>query len=360
MTNEGNPLERQQESETNTMNRNLLIIGNGFDMANGLKSSFQQFFQSYLEELDRKLSSSREYNDDNFKISRDFGWGYLDTKNPSEYFQKCVNTNGCLLDWKNAFLEELFRTQSYDSSLGWADFEYAYFKLIERECRREEEKELIKQKIDNINKGLEMLTAQFCEYLKKEESRVNKLHLYNGELKWQINSINTSDALALNFNYTSIFDKYFVFHNHHHLHGSLKDEKNPPIIGFGDDYHINHKMFQDLNMNNIFRFSKSRHYLRNDSYRRISEWILNPQYYDVHIFGHSCGLTDRTLLKEIFKRKNCKNINIYYYETEDNYYETALNISRHFDNPAQYRLKVVPFGDSEACEQVNIQDRTDG
>mgnify|MGYP006198908227 FL=1 len=65
--------------------------------------------------------------------------------------------------------------------------------------------------------------------------------------------------------------------------------------------------------------------------------------------GHSCGLSDRTLLNTIFEHNNCRSIKVYYYQwvdkdtkvLKDNYTEITQNISRHFNKKKLMREKIV-------------------
>ncbi len=60
--------------------------------------------------------------------------------------------------------------------------------------------------------------------------------------------------------------------------------------------------------------------------------------------GHSCGLSDRTLLNTIFEHKNCRSIKIFFHKKEDgtdNYTDIIQNISRHFNDKKLMRAKVV-------------------
>ncbi len=64
--------------------------------------------------------------------------------------------------------------------------------------------------------------------------------------------------------------------------------------------------------------------------------------------GHSCGISDRTMLNTIFEHNNCRSIKIFYYEwkdqngqVHDNYTELVQNISRHFNKKKLMREKVV-------------------
>jgi hypothetical protein len=79
--------------------------------------------------------------------------------------------------------------------------------------------------------------------------------------------------------------------------------------------------------------------------------------------GHSCALTDKTLLKELFEHSNCVSIKPYYYIKEPknrtekpklghtDYIQIVSNISRLFDNKNIARDKVVPFNFCSAMPQ---------
>ena len=60
--------------------------------------------------------------------------------------------------------------------------------------------------------------------------------------------------------------------------------------------------------------------------------------------GHSCGSSDRTLLKTIFENTNCVSIKPFYYRKDnntDNYRDIIQNISRNFTSTKLMRDKVV-------------------
>ncbi|WP_412850697.1 hypothetical protein ACL0VS_19415 [Chryseobacterium sp. PMSZPI] len=84
-------------------------------------------------------------------------------------------------------------------------------------------------------------------------------------------------------------------------------------------------------------------YLESDSYKRLLDFI-NSNNYQVFIFGHSCGISDRTLLNTLFEHKNCSSVKPYYRQKNDgtdNYSEMIRNISRNFTDKASMRDKVV-------------------
>lgn len=49
---------------------NLFLVGNGFDIAHGLKSSFKDFLISYLSEgIKSCIQLGKEYSDDNMSLN---------------------------------------------------------------------------------------------------------------------------------------------------------------------------------------------------------------------------------------------------------------------------------------------------
>ena len=66
--------------------------------------------------------------------------------------------------------------------------------------------------------------------------------------------------------------------------------------------------------------------------------------------GHSCGISDRTLLNTLFENDNCVSIQVFYHKKEndeDNYSDVVRNISRNFTNKKVMREKVVNKMDSD-------------
>jgi hypothetical protein len=70
------------------------------------------------------------------------------------------------------------------------------------------------------------------------------------------------------------------------------------------------------------------------------------------MFGHSCGLSDRVLLKELFENDRCNEIIIYYHQSEENkndYFNKLMDISRHFSlqNKGKMRIRIRDFKQSK-------------
>ena len=151
-------------------------------------------------------------------------------------------------------------------------------------------------------------------------------------------------VMLLNFNYTKTADlylenKYFIVN---HIHGDLLAPETV-IFGYGDESDDEYKKLQKINDNEYLRHIKTNRYLETSHYRDLLAFIDSAPF-QVCIMGHSCGLSDKTLLNTLFEHKNCASIKPYYYvneEGKDNYLDIVQNISRNFTNPQLMRDRVV-------------------
>ena len=136
-----------------------------------------------------------------------------------------------------------------------------------------------------------------------------------------------------------------------YIHGSLDEKKGAPIFGFGDEFDKKFLEFEDKRDNEYFKHIKSFDYSKNQNYSSLLAFIESGEF-QVHIYGHSCGISDRTMLRSIFEEDNCKSIKIFYHEKEDgsnDFVERTYEIYRHFSNKGEMRRKVVSL---ELCEPM--------
>lgn len=153
-------------------------------------------------------------------------------------------------------------------------------------------------------------------------------------------------VMLLNFNYTNTADMYmpedeYVFPINH-IHGDLSNP-NSVIFGYGDELDEKYQEIRNLNNNELLKNMKSIRYLEDVNYRNLLTFIESAPY-QVYIMGHSCGVSDRTLLNTLFEHPNCVSIKPFYYVNEqgqDNYIEIVQNISRNFNDPKKMRDRVV-------------------
>ena len=114
-------------------------------------------------------------------------------------------------------------------------------------------------------------------------------------------------------------------------------------FGFGDEMDDDYKRIENLDDNEYLKNFKSFQYLQNSNYKKLLDFIDGNKF-QVIIMGHSCGLSDRTLLNTIFEHTNCRSIKVFYHRKDDgsdNYTEMIQNISRHFKDKKMMREKIV-------------------
>lgn len=356
------------------MNR-LVLIGNGFDLSHGLKTSYSDFLHWYLKNVLETYKSIYRYEDKLVEINSNYSSfginlpsliSFENTLQSFNYLIKNNRQNGISFKYKSNFFKEIIDRANQD--LKWVDFENHYFSYLKRYANATNYK---KELINEFNEEFEYIKTKLEEYLISVEEEVliqnptkfdflitNKFLKNDFTLIDIKKEIKPEKIYILNFNYTSVFQSYLPSINEivpsqiNHIHGELGNNENPIIFGFGDEHDKDFISFEDKKINELFKHIKSFQYLKTSNYQDLIRFV-NSDDYQVLILGHSCGLSDRTMLKEIFEHDNCKSIKIYYFKWgnnshENDYVEKTYEISRHFTDKGIMRKKVVSFDKSEA------------
>ena len=343
------------------MNR-LVIIGNGFDLAHGLPTSYKDFIEDYLVEKANVFLNERVYEDTllSIKLKERVSLDSIPKfKNINEVINFFKNSNRATsFSYKSIFFESL---KNKIDKITWVDIESEYFENIlkckdrhgffdySKVTKLNNEFEYLKKLLEIYLLKLKPKSIKlkgnyrrlFCDLIKKEDVVFKEIEQDN--LPKQL--------LFLNFNYTNTISNYYSECNRvisseiNYIHGALQDMDNPIIFGFGDEYDKNYKNFEDEKNNILFKHIKSFNYFKTQNYHNLIRFIDSDDF-QVYIFGHSCGLSDRTMLKEIFENEKCISIKIFYYKEDEDtndYVEKTMEIARHFEDKGLMRKKIVPF-----------------
>ena len=373
------------------MNR-IIIVGNGFDLAHGLNTKYEDFIFWCLKQYGYSLlhESSKDVSDGlcSFKIKDGVnvhswasvfqGW-YFKRENPLIPWNEndaffCAIQDKNLCDF--SFTSSLFQRIWNRLLLGWVDIENEYYSLL-TEVKASFDKGFVKPDYKALNSQLDILRNKLIQYLKLESERANPFIENMHNIMYQpikereisvaykkmqnenlIGDIKPNATMFLNFNYTKTPERYISESSNtfvNYIHGNIENPESV-IFGYGDELDSSFKQLQDMNDNECLRHIKSIHYLESDNYRKMQEFIESDSF-QVIIMGHSCGLSDRTLLNTLFEHKNCVSIKPYYYvneQDEDNYLDIVQNISRNFTNPQLMRDRVVNKTFCEALPQFSI------
>lgn len=364
----------------------LIIIGNGFDLRHQVPTGYTDFVTWYLSTLiDAALLEAND-NSPLFKvIAHRLGAGENLKKVKSsldiakDYISNPINfssihfgiNNGMyffVIEAKSQLIEELL---SHHNDLKWIDVEAIYYELLKNilsDMSSNHFKRSFIPKIQKLNEELSLIRSLLKQYLRivshgvlpednfayiahdpipfdmiidEEARRLILNHL--GESVGR--EIPTGDVMLLNFNYTTLCRglSYTGLHfNYIDIHGNLGQPDNQLIFGYGDEIDESYLEMEKTNFNDFLTHIKSFGYSQDDNYSRLVQFI-NTYPFAVYIWGHSCGLSDRTLLNMIFEHNNCTLIKPYYWKRpdgSDNYTETVQNISRHFRDKQKMRNRV--------------------
>ena len=368
------------------MNR-LIIIGNGFDLAHGLKTSYNDFILWYLKKC-LSIRLYEVYEDDLVYVKKERNFNSINGEISvisyyvDYYYQKGRISN--LLTDETISLDDgsslrnpfTVKTKSKFiwglilncSNCNWVDIESYYYSQLKKSLEPPNNQNENNDSIDVINNALTAIKNKLEEYLKTittEETEYKYREIFfsdfsNKELanrrsqnNGRFYEFDPANSVILNFNYTDTIEKYnkkdedFIAVNY--IHGKIGDPDNPLIFGFGDELDANYAKIELKNDNKYLEHIKSFGYFRTSNYHNLIRFVDDFDF-QVFLIGHSCGLSDRTMLNMIFEHENCKSIKIYYYK--DNYKTLTQEISRHFKDKVSMRRKIVPFDKSDPMPQV--------
>ena len=378
------------------MNR-LVIIGNGFDIAHGLKTSYMDFINWYWEQrLNALLIEQTSISEDclcklEIKNTKDcanwsnffFFHSYRDLMTrewkipPSEIANTFKENSDDFSVTYSGFFEAIL--QSIETK-GWVDIENDYYQLLKR-CTENAD---CGYSVKELNEQLAYLQVKLIEYLGCIETNRPIEALQNAMIEFfnpadfstegrkkaledigfdlediedvhhdyeKRNKLIPERIMLLSFNYTATAKMYGNFNIvHNYIHGELERPENI-IFGYGDELDKGYQGILDRNDNELLKNVKSVKYLETRHYHDMLEFLMSAPF-QVLIMGHSCGNSDRTLLNTVFEHENCVSIKPFYHkwsDGSDNYLELVQNISRNFTNMRLFRDRVV---NKEQCETM--------
>ena len=368
------------------MNR-LILIGNGFDLAHGLDTRYNDFILWYLKKCFKQAFKDWNYNDEILHVERTQFAAELflaPEDRIADYIDELYKTNGFhsliysesypnkpspfYIQFKSDFLSLLLSKCNFST---WVSIENEYYSELKSILYDEPRKR--SPKLQALNNSFAYITKQLEEYLNTIQcfsihpdfGDILESPIYNKDIlnpKWE-GDVQPNDSLILNFNYTNTVENYFKSSRDtlpierikvNYIHGRLQDKNNPIIFGFGDELDADYARMELEKNNGYFEHIKSFGYFKTSNYYNLIRFLDSDEY-QIFILGHSCGLSDRTMLNMIFEHENCKSIKIYYYENKEgqnNFTELTQEISRHFKDKAMMRRKIVSIDKSSPMPQV--------
>ncbi len=308
----------------------ILILGNGFDLAHGLKTKYSDF----LEYCQKRYSSSKTGSVDNnrnflleniwvkhFINKKIAGDKWIDLeKEIYEVIKKLSrfsyfrSKNAYDMFEKNLFV--LSKSQSHFNFDEVNKFFTPKYKYIPPNCYTVE----IKDFINFLYNQLRDFVKEFEKYLKEEiSSKIENAPKYNLQ-------VNSKCVSLLNFNYTDTCEQLYKINFSHndcgiktkavYVHGKINSRNNCNLV-LGTQSFDNEQIPVEFN---IFKKHQQRH--RYGTIEQYQELLNELKYHTkmytpiFHIIGHSLDETDHNILRHILLSSEKSVINIYYHDEE--------------------------------------------
>lgn len=310
---------------------NLFIIGNGFDLAHGLRTSYSDF----LSDLHEKIRLEPN--------------GY-----PDLVYTKRSRANKLILDERNissvnSYFSNDFLRLLYKSGIvgnNWSDIEYLYFKLLISLIDNNVNNELYKSQLSyndvkRLNDEFSHIRKYLELYLAGEQQKFSRTEFFQR----LFSTFKDTDTIFLNFNYTDTVKRYLEdsqLSDHIHIHGELNCEENPIIFGFAANDNESKKLV-DQDDNEFMKNIKKINYKLTDNEFRLKTRMNDSKFIDVLILGHSCGISDKHILNQIFNHEKVQSISKLYYGGPKGYLQTTINIDRIIDDYSKQDINSKSF-----------------
>ncbi|MBI3136864.1 MAG: hypothetical protein HYZ14_19470 [Bacteroidetes bacterium] len=362
----------------------LVLIGNGFDLALGLKTTYKDFVLQYLKNCGEELLRSKRPDLQNELLSMVYtGQRGLNLILPISQFQtienllECYKSNNINLDFNSPFFGKLV---SMSSISNWVDFEAEYYNALKQKFNsiKMGVSQSITDNLETLNLSMDLIAEALKKHIRQENEELKKRDI-RGFSRFtkkffdqladkehyllrdsNITHYPPNQTLFLNFNYTDTIDTLLKFENTSkkhilNIHGSVTNLENPIIFGYGDDTDEEYASMEKHGNDELLRKIKTFHYPSTHDYHTLLGFLKSSKY-EVFIVGHSCGLSDKTLLNTIFENENCVAIKNFHFMPdgkEEDFYK-RMAISRNFTDRQLFRMRVLPFDENARIPQLGI------
>ncbi len=330
---------------------NILILGNGFDLAHGLKTKYSDFLDYCVEKNNKRIIGMINYGTtfiDNIWLQHfittcnNYGKNWVDLED--EIYRVVLSLNKTLLDLSGGEIEMIFPlTFSIKKDI----LEFNFYKIIDylKTCNNRLETDKKKYitvetndfshlyfYIENYQGLINFIYDQLRTFVEMFERYLNEVVMseIDSEPKYQLSLLQSSKPniksflFILNFNYTNTLTKLYKDTmdskqkksiRNFYVHGKIN--ANNIVLGT--------QFFDDKNNNipsefNVFRKHNQRHrYNTIEDYQSLLQIIKSSNDNTkriFHVIGHSLDKSDYAILKHIFLAHNDSIINIYYHDEE--------------------------------------------
>jgi hypothetical protein len=358
----------------------IILVGNGFDLAAGLRTRFSDFFLDLLKDL--ILNDNKRVNYQ-FQLLATLSSQQiklrpgtkLEIKNSNSIAEIVSILNNLNITIYSDF--ELFRALLNNACVNWVNFESEYFHLVKKHFKSHNDTPYkmsstdLRANVGKLNSCMKFLEDDLKNYLLEEQKKILNSQRQNEiasflQISFETLALRHYDSKNLqpewrhipplvttfvNFNYTNALSILLqktesTIQNYHidqiNIHGSINEPDNPIIFGYGDDTSEDYKKMELIEEDTLLDRIKSFQYPRTGNYHKLLG-ILEQRPYEIFLYGHSCGLTDKTMLNTLFEHDNCFSIKNFHHNGETSDFKKRLAISRHFNDKKKMRERLVQF-----------------
>lgn len=317
-----------------TLDKNLLIIGNGFDIAHGLNTQYTDFFNVCSKDI--ITVNNHEHNIGSNRI-------YL-------YLKEQKNKNGYWTDVEKAIIDIIDSLEKIKMTLT-DNNTYKRYNLETLLGRRyynilDTIKFFPKPKNNRYSREYIFTNNNFYEFIKKLEadldSFINALEDYLLEIENtsinnlihlnDIDNIKNSITHILSFNYTDTFRKLYINDisdkNIDFIHGKLG--KHNLVLGISETLDNEQENLE----HSCIYFKKYFQRIFKKTGAKYADWLSNEIGYEfntVYIFGHSLDITDKEILSRIINDVDHVKKIIIFYHDETHYRQEISNLVKILD-----------------------------
>lgn len=325
---------------------NILVIGNGFDLAHGLKTTYKDFLEYCIAKNNKRLPMLVNYGTtfiDNIWLrhfigrSQELGNTWIDLE--KEIFNAIQSVNKTIFDLCDG---ELWCTFPLRFSIQKDILQFNFNNIVNHLKTTQEQYNTGRKKYINLETNdfsclyffienyfglinflydqLRVFTKEFEKYLID-----NVCSTLTNESKYLLSFPNSKELIVLSFNYTNIceilyqYDFNVVDYNLPiikpiYVHGKVEKDGGCNLV-LGTHSFDNTNISTDFN---VFKKHNQRHkYGTIEAYQELLKKLNAPKVKPMfHVIGHSLDETDHSILKHVFLTNKNAVINIYYHNEE--------------------------------------------
>ena len=329
----------------------ILILGNGFDLAHGLKTTYMDFLNYCVEKNSKRLKGMINYGTtfiDNIWLRHfittcnNYGKNWIDLE--EEIYRVILSLNKTIKNLSGRDVEVIFPlTFSIQKDILNFDFNQIidYLKTCNNRIETDEKKYTTVETndfshlyfyIDNYQGFINFIYDQLRAFVELFEKYLDETVMseIDSEPKYQLSLLQESKPnimkflYVLNFNYTDTLTRLYEQTmdsrqkksiRNFYVHGKINS--NNMILGTQFYDNKNTVISPEFN---VFRKHNQRHkYNTIEEYQNLLHIIKSPNDNTrrvFHVVGHSLDKSDAVILKHIFLAHQDSIINIYYHNEE--------------------------------------------